>query len=129
MRAREFAFEGALTPSIANLVDVLNDLRSRTDQIRVDSLVNLVRKKAGSEMFNIDILADAFDDNQTVKNMVKKIDDDDTGVKYVYLKNLYDGNSDQLFPDPDSNRDQPGEPNSPERTVAAMAKRASKNRT
>jgi hypothetical protein len=129
MRAREFAFEGALTPSIANLVDVLSDLRSRTDQIRVDSLVNLVRKKAGSEMFNIDILADAVDDNQTVKNMVKKIDNDDTGVKYVYLKNLYDSDDDQLFPDPDLNKDAPGKPNSPERTVSAMAKRASKNRT
>lgn len=128
MRAREFAFEGALTPSIANLVDTLDDLRSRTDQIRVDSLVNLVRKKPGSEMFNIDILADAYKDNDTVKNMIKNINDDETGVKYVYLKNLYDTDDEELFPDQDKN-DLPGKPNSPERTVANMAKRASRNRS
>jgi len=128
MRAKEFAFEGALTPSIANLVDTLDDLRSRTDQIRVDSLVNLVRRRPGSEMFNIDILADAYKENDTVKNMIKNITNDDTGVKYVYLKNLYDSDDEELFPDQNDN-DLPGKPNSPERTVANMAKRASRKRT
>ena len=118
-----------MTPSIANLVDTLDDLRSRTDQIRVDSLVNLVRKKPGSEMFNIDILADAYKDYDTVKNMIKNITNDDTGVKYVYLKNLYDTDDEELFPDQAQDNDLAGKPGSPERTVSTMAKRASRKRT
>lgn len=127
MRAREFTFEGEFTPSATNLISVLETLRERTDQIRVDSLVNLVRKKPGSEMFNVDILADLVKDNSAVKNMIQNISDDDSGVKYVYLKGLVD-NIDDALPD-DSVMDQPGGAHNPQATVKSMAKRAATKRT
>lgn len=126
MRAREFTFEGEFTPSATNLISVLETLRERTDQIRVDSLVNLVRKKPGSEMFNVDILADLVKDNSAVKNMIQNISDDDSGVKYVYLKGLVD-NIDDALPD-DSAMDQPGGAHNPQATVKSMAKRAATKR-
>lgn len=126
MRAREFTFEGEFTPSATNLISVLETLRERTDQIRVDSLVNLVRKKPGSEMFNVDILADLVKDNSAVKNMIQNISDDDSGVKYVYLKGLVD-NIDDALPD-DSVMDQPGGAHNPQATVKSMAKRAATKR-
>jgi hypothetical protein len=126
MRAREFTFEGEFTPSATNLISVLETLRERTDQIRVDSLVNLVRKKPGSEMFNVDILANLVKDNSAVKNMIQNISDDDSGVKYVYLKGLVD-NIDDALPD-DSVMDQPGGAHNPQATVKSMAKRAATKR-
>lgn len=116
-----------MTPSIANLVTVLDDLRSRTDQIRVDSLVNLVRRRPGSEMFNVDILSDAYEDNETVKNMINNITDDESGVKYVYLKSL-DSSDDILPNDVDSSDDDIEMGSHPERTVSSMAKRATMRR-
>jgi len=127
MRAKEFAFEGATTPSIANLVSTLDNLRSKTDQIRVDSLVNLIRKRPGSEMFNIDLLVDAYKNNDTVKNLVRDITDDDSGVKYVHLKGLTD-DDDELLPDRDLGSDGPGGSRNPQATVHAMAKRATNKR-
>ena len=127
MRAKEFAFEGAMTPSIANLVSVLDDLRSRTDQIRVDGLINLVRRIPGSEMFNVDLLKNAYENNDAIKNMIKNISDDDSGVKYVYLKSL-EGSEDQLPSDEPSNDDF-GSGRNPEQTVSSMAKRAAKKRS
>jgi hypothetical protein len=127
MRAREFTFEGEFSPSATNLVSVLETLRERTDQIRVDSLVNLVRKKPGSEMFNVDILADLVKDNSAVKNMIRNISDDDSGVKYVYLKGLVD-NMDDALPNDDV-MDQPGGAHNPQATVKSMAKRAATKRT
>jgi len=122
MRASEFMVEGDQSPSIANLVSTLETLRDRTDQIRVDSLVNIMRKKPGSEMFNVDILKDAYEDNDVIKNMIRNITDDETGVKYVYLKSLTD---DDIMPnEPDSpSPDSIGSSN-PELTVSSMAKRA-----
>ena len=122
MRAREFMFEGDLSPSISNLVSTLETLRDCTDQIRVDSLVNIMRKKPGSEMFNIDILSDAYEKNDVVKNMIRNITDDETGVKYVYLKSLTD---DDIMPneEPSADPDSIGSSN-PELTVSSMAKRA-----
>jgi hypothetical protein len=127
MRAKEFAFEGAMTPSIANLVSVLDDLRSRTDQIRVDGLINLVRRIPGSEMFNVDLLKNAYENNDTIKNMIRNISDDDSGVKYVHLKSL-EGSEDQLPSDEPSNDDF-GSGRNPEQTVSSMAKRAAKKRS
>lgn len=128
MRAREFAFEGATTPSISNLVSTLDNLRAKTDQIRVDSLVNLVRKRPGSEMFNIDLLADAYKNNEIVKNLVRDISDDESGVKYVHLKGLTD-DDDELLPDKEiGGSDGPGGSKNPQATVHAMAKRATNKR-
>lgn len=128
MRAREFVTEGELTPSVVNLVSTLETLRSKTDQIRVDSLVNLVRRRPGSEMFNVDILADAFKETEAVKNMIRRISDDDSGVKYVYLKGITD-DDDSALPDTiDTSSDMPGGSRSPENTVSSMAKRAANKR-
>jgi hypothetical protein len=126
MRAREFFFEGAMSPSISNLIATLESLRGTTDQIRVDSLVNLVRKRPGSEMFNIDILNDAIKENSVVQNLVKNIHDDDFGVKYVHLKDLV-GDEDDLPQDPIGSSE-PGGSRNPQQTVSAMAKRASRKR-
>jgi hypothetical protein len=129
MRANEFVIEGDISPSMSNLVSTLETLRSRTDQIRVDSLVNLVRKKPGSEMFNVDILSNAYKENPVIKKMIRNIRDDDTGVKYVYLKGLT-ANDDEALPDqPEIGGDVAGGPRNPEQTVSAMAKRASAKRT
>lgn len=126
MRANEFAFEGATTPSISNLVSTIETLRSKTDQIRVDSLVNLVRKRSGSEMFNIDILVDAFENNPTVKNLITDISDDDSGVKYAHLKSLTSDENDIIKHNIGS--DSPGGSRNPQDTVKSMAKRATNKR-
>lgn len=128
MRAREFVTEGELTPSVVNLVSTLETLRNKTDQIRVDSLVNLVRRRPGSEMFNVDILADAYKDNDVVKNMIRRITDDDSGVKYVYLKGITDDDDSALPDEIDTGSDMPGGSRSPEKTVSSMAKRAAGKR-
>lgn len=125
MRAQEFAFEGATTPSISNLVSTVETLRNKTDQIRVDSLVNLVRKRPGSEMFNIDILVDAFENNPTVKNLITSITDDDSGVKYAHLKSL---TSDDDIIEPEMGDNDLGKARNPKDTVKSMAKRATSKR-
>ena len=124
MRAREFIAEDETSASILNLISTLESLRSTTDQIRVDSLVNLIRKKPGSEMFNVDILVDSYKNNDTVKNMVDDIKSDDTGVRYVYLKSLT--NDEEAIDD--LNKDSHSSGNNATSTVSGMAKRAAKKR-
>lgn len=130
MRACEFIVEGD-SPSIFNLANTLEELRSRTDQIRVDSLVKLVRAKPGSEMFNVDILMDLFKNNDTIKNMITNIDRDESGVGQVTLKNL--DRSDDLElelgkPEVDLSKPDAGSEFDPQKTVSTMAKRAAKKR-
>jgi DNA polymerase II large subunit len=128
MRAKEFAIEEILIPSLSNLISILDNLRSKTDQIRIDSLVNLVRKRPGSEMFNIDLLVDAYKNNEIVKNLVRDIKDDDSGVKYVHLKGLTNDN-DELLPDTKGiSGNYPVGSRNPQTTVKAMAKRANSKR-
>lgn len=124
MRAQEFIVEVESSSSILNLISTLEALRSTTDQIRVDSLVNLVRKKPGSEMFNVDILVDSYKNNDTVKNMVDDIKSDDNGVRYVYLKSLT--NDEEVIDDLNKGSDSSG--NTAVNTVSSMAKRAAKKR-
>lgn len=119
MRATEFIVED-LSSSTYNLINTLETLRGRTDQIRVDSLVNLIRKKPGSEMFNIDLLVDAYKNDDVVKNMVRDIKDDEHGVKYVFLKSL----ETQDQPDIPDTSDNVRVGSSPEKTVSSMARRA-----
>lgn len=125
MRAKEFVFEEGQDLPTFNLISTLETLRDRTDQIRVDSLVNLVRKKPGSEMFNIDLLIAAYKDNQAVKNLITNIKDDDTGVKYVYLKGITtDQDSDINVGDSDID----AAVDNAQATVSSMARRAAKKR-
>ena len=128
MRAREFVVEGDSAPSTDNLVSILSSLRAKTDQIRLDSLVNMVRKQPGSEMFNIDLLTNAIKEDPIIQNLVKEIKSDDTGVKYVYLKQFTD-DDDESETDIQSPDATAGSPADPEKTVATMAKRAALSRT
>lgn len=127
MRAREFVLED-VSSSNFNLVTILSGLRAKTDQIRVDSLVNMVRKQPGSEMFNIDLLLNAVKEDPTVQNLVSEIKSDESGVKYVYFKELSTDDDEESSVTAPIDSATGGRPN-PEKTVATMAKRAALSRT
>jgi len=107
----------------ANLITMLEFLRNRAHdthiqpRIRVDSLINLVQS-AGEEQFNLENLLAAYKDNQNIKNLIRDIKDDSTGVKYVYLEPFAD--------DQELGAITGGEmpKTNPERTVDSMAKSA-----
>lgn len=137
MRAHEFVVEGlddiiedeADARGDGNLANVLETLRNRSHDthdvpmVRVDSLINMVRKMPGTEMFTVENLMDAYKSNETIKNLIKDIKDNKDGVKYVYLTTFADdpGNTDLgavagSVPDP-------------EKTIDSMAKRALSKRS
>jgi hypothetical protein len=107
----------------ANLLTTLEFLRNRAHdthiqpRIRVDSLINLVQK-TGESQFNLENLLDAYKSNPDIKNLIKDVKDDSSGVKYVYLEPFAD------------DTDQPAKigqeipRTAPERTVDSMAKSA-----
>jgi len=107
----------------ANLLTTLEFLRNRAHdthiqpRIRVDSLINLVQK-TGESQFNLENLLDAYKSNPDIKNLIKDVKDDSSGVKYVYLEPFAD------------DTDMPAEigqeipSTAPERTVDSMAKSA-----
>jgi hypothetical protein len=107
----------------ANLLTTLEFLRNRAHdthiqpRIRVDSLINLVQG-AGEQQFNLENLLAAYKNNPNVKNLIKDIKDDSSGVKYVYLAPFAD---DEETVDSD---DGSGPKTAPERTVDSMAKSA-----
>lgn len=133
MRVRDIIFEDddtgnngkAVDISINNLANILETLRNRADdmhqipKIRVDSLINMMRNQPGSEMFNIDSLITAFKDKEVIKNLVKNIKPDPTGVKYLYLKSM--SNDEDYSLDNIEANDQAVDP---ETTIDQMAKRA-----
>lgn len=108
----------------ANLLTTLEFLRNRAHdthiqpRIRVDSLINLVQG-TGEQQFNLENLLAAYKDNPSVKNLIKDIKDDPSGVKYVYL---------EPFADDDEEAGDLGDDGTPktapERTVDSMAKSA-----
>lgn len=138
MRAKEFIIENQNRGSVltTNLISVLDTLRNRfgdfneEPRVRVDSLINMVRRIPGSEMFNVDTLKDLYDQDTTVKNLISNIKKDDSGNRYIYLSpaigqsgdietELDMDNADQ----PDSSGDVAAGPG-PEATVQQMSKRA-----
>lgn len=127
MRAREFVVEEEQS-STNNLISILSSLRAKTDQIRVDSLINMVRRQPGSEMFNIDLLMNAVKEDPVIQSLVSEIKSDDTGVKYAYLKPL-STDDDEAIQDIKTPDVATGGVNDPEKTVATMAKRAALSRT
>jgi hypothetical protein len=127
MRAREFVVEEEQS-STNNLISILSSLRAKTDQIRVDSLINMVRRQPGSEMFNIDLLMNAVKEDPVIQSLVSEIKSDDTGVKYAYLKPL-STDDDEAIQDIKTPDVATGGANNPEKTVATMAKRAALSRT
>ena len=137
MRASEFVAEGlddviedeADTRGDHNLANVLETLRNRAHDthdvpmVRVDSLINMIRRMPGTEMFTVENLMDAYKSNETIKNLVKDIKDNKDGVKYVYLATFAD--------DPDSTDldAMGGQVSNPEKTIDSMAKRALSKRS
>jgi hypothetical protein len=112
----------------ANLLTTLEFLRHRAHdthiqpRIRVDSLINLVQGM-GEQQFSLENLLSAYKNNPNVKNLIKDIKDDPTGVKYVYL---------QTFADDEGTGDITGDTapkTAPEKTIDSMASRAAKKRT
>jgi hypothetical protein len=108
----------------ANLLITLEFLRNRAHdthiqpRIRVDSLINLVQG-TGEQQFNLENLLAAYKNNPSVKNLIKDIKDDASGVKYVYLAPFADDieqAQDTAGPE--------GFKTAPERTVDSMAKSA-----
>jgi hypothetical protein len=112
----------------ANLLTTLEYLRNRAHdthiqpRIRVDSLINLVQG-TGEAQFNLENLLDAYKGNPDIKNLIKDIKDDSSGVKYVYLQPFQD---DTDLP-PEIGQEIPQ--TAPERTVDSMAKSALSKRS
>jgi hypothetical protein len=108
----------------ANLLTTLEFLRNRAHdthiqpRIRVDSLINLVQG-AGEQQFNLENLLAAYKNNPTVKNLIKDIKDDPSGVKYVYLEPFADDEEEAV-----DLGDGSAPKTAPERTVDSMAKSA-----
>jgi len=108
----------------ANLLTTLEFLRNRAHdthiqpRIRVDSLINLVQG-AGEQQFNLENLLAAYKNNPTVKNLIKDIKDDPSGVKYVYLEPFADDEQEAV-----DLGDGSTPKTAPERTVDSMAKSA-----
>ncbi len=111
----------------SNLISALSFLQSRSNdthlvpKIRVDALINMVQN-TGAVQFNLEALLDAFKTNDTVKNFIKDISDDDNGTKYVYLQSKAEDEFSAV----------PGDMNAPrtppEKIVGSMAKSALANR-
>ncbi len=140
MRLKEFVAEDsgfsgiiedeAETRGDAVLATVLEELRNRAHghsvpKVRVDALVNLVKRIPGGEMFNAEALSDARSSNDTIKELITDIKDDENGVKYVYLKPFTD---DGFGDTAEIGGDTAGK-TAPEKTVSQMADRALGNRS
>lgn len=109
----------------AVLLTALEELRNRAHghsvpRVRVDSLVNLIKRLPGGEMFNADALEAARKSNEAVKNLVADIKDDENGIKYVYLAPY----EDDPFGDSVAGDGETVGKTAPEKTVSGMANRA-----
>lgn len=112
----------------SDLISALSFLQSRSNdthlvpKIRVDALINMLQN-TGVVQFNLEALLDAFKTNDTVKNFIKDISDDDNGTKYVYLQSKAEDEFSAV----------PGDMNAPrtppEKIVGSMAKSALANRS
>ena len=74
----------------AALVDTLREIQfsagdKKLPKITVTALMNLVKNKPGGEAFDLNALEKAKQNNEAVKSIVKSIEDDDNGVKYVFI--------------------------------------------
>lgn len=116
----------------AALVDTLREIQfsagdKKLPKITVTALMNLVKNKPGGEAFDLNALEKAKQNNEAVKSIVKSIEDDDNGVKYVFINP----------PEPIDGLDGEGEMgggakagmSQPEKTVAGMASRALSSRS
>jgi len=111
------------------LLDTLREIQFSSDhaqvpKVSVQALINLVKEKPGGEAFNLELLEKARKNNETVKNIITDIKDDDKGIKYVFIK--------PTDPDVAEPSEVGGGPTAgqtaPEKTVSQMAKRAAGKR-
>ena len=119
----EILEDEALDPAIMDLMGILETMRNRAHdthsvpRVRADALINLVQRD--HPQFNLDTLEKALSNNETLKELIKDIKDDATGVKYIYLA---------PFADDDEEMAAIGDMNAPrtppERTGDSMAKSA-----
>jgi hypothetical protein len=115
----------------AALIDTLREIQfsaadKKIPKITVTALMNLVQNKPGGEAFDLNALQKAKANNDSVKTMIKSIEDDDSGVKYVFINppEPIDGiDGDVGGGDAGSEG-----PTAPEKTVSQMANRALSSR-
>jgi len=118
----EILEDEALDPAIMDLMGILETMRNRAHdthavpRVRADALINLVQKD--HPQFNLDTLEKALSNNETLKELIKDIKDDATGVKYIYLAPFADDDETAAIGDMNAPR------TPPERTVDSMAKSA-----
>jgi hypothetical protein len=113
------------------LIDTLREIQfsssdKKIPKIAVGALINLVKNKPGGEAFDLNALEKARKNNEAVKEMIKNVEDNEEGVKYVFINPIepIDG------PEGDMGGDssQAGM-SAPEKTVSSMANRALSSRS
>jgi hypothetical protein len=110
------------------LINTLREIQYSSDhaavpKISVEALINLVRQQPGAEAFNLDTLVNARKNNDTVKNIVTDIKDDDQGTKYVFINP-----AEPAMPGGVGGEGEVGQ-TAPEKTVSSMANRALSSRS
>lgn len=110
------------------LINTLREIQYSSDhaavpKISVEALINLVRQQPGAEAFNLDTLVNARKNNDTVKNIVTDIKDDDQGTKYVFINPAEPAMTGAVGGEGEVGQTQP------EKTVSAMANRALSSRS
>ena len=109
----------------AVLLTALEELRNRAHghnvpRIRRDSLIHLIQRLPGGEMFNAEALESARKSNDAVKNLIADIKEDNEGTMYVYLAPYED---DPFGDSVEAGGEKVGQ-TAPEKTVTGMANRA-----
>ena len=91
-----------------------------TPRVKVDTVIERVRAIPGNEAFNFAALDDAFKSNDSVKTLIKKIEDDThSGSKYIYLSQ-----PENTIDDSDPLGAQGAPAGDPSKIVSKMANRA-----
>lgn len=112
----------------SNLMPVLMFLKKRSEdkelsaKLRTDSLIQLVQN-AGDTTFDYNALVDAFENNDSVKEMIKTFNKDT-----IELSSDSDSESDEEHGEEDGGEEHTSPEQNPEETVSKMAKKAAKNR-
>lgn len=115
-----------------NLMPVLMFLKKRSEdkelsaKLRTDSLIQLVQN-AGDTTFDYNALVDAYENNDSVKELIKTFNKDT-----IELMSDSDKDSDEEHGagsgENDNSEDHTSPEQNPEETVSQMAKKAAKNR-
>jgi hypothetical protein len=99
----------------------------KVPKVAVSALLNLVKTKPGGEAFDLNALVKAKSNNETVKAMIKNIEDNNEGVKYVFLNPIepIEGAEGEEGGGADGTAGM----TAPEKTVSGMANRAMSSRS